>query len=163
MSLRVGPAAEADLAEARELIVEYARTLGDHVLYMQDFAEELAALPGAYAPPRGALLLARVGGAAAGCVALRPLGDDLCELKRMYVRPAYRGGGVGRSLVEAALAEARRLGYRRVCLDTLPSMAAAVALYRALGFAPIEPYGAVPIPDALYLGLELAPDAERPQ
>jgi ribosomal protein S18 acetylase RimI-like enzyme len=152
----IEPAASAaDLAAVGELFVEYATGLGDHVCCLQDFAAELAALPGAYGPPCGCLLLARVDGAAAGCVALRPLTEEDGELKRMYVRPAYRGLGLGRSLATAMLEEARRRGYRRVCLDTLPSMAAAVALYRALGFRPIEPYGSVPIPGALYLGLEL--------
>ena len=144
-----------DLARAGELFAEYGASLGAHVQCIQDFAAEVAGLPGAYAPPRGRLLLARAEGRAAGCVALRSLEEDDGELKRLYVRPAYRGLRLGRALAEAALAEARRIGYRRVRLDTLPTMTAALALYRALGFRPVEPYGAAPIPGALYLGLDL--------
>ncbi|HSR82479.1 MAG TPA: GNAT family N-acetyltransferase [Hyphomicrobiaceae bacterium] len=107
-------------------------------LCFQDFDAEVASLPGNYAPPRGTMLLARQAGGDdfLGCVALRPVPDrpDLCEMKRLYVRPGQRGSGLGRTLALAVMAEACRLGYRRICLDTLPGMTAAQALYRALGF-----------------------------
>ena len=125
----------------RELIVallrEYEAGIGISLCF-QSFEEELAALPGDYAPPGGAMLLARPAGAEEllGCVALRPVpgAPELCEMKRLFVRPAGRGSGLGRKLALAAMAEARRLGYARICLDTLPSMTAAQALYRELGF-----------------------------
>jgi ribosomal protein S18 acetylase RimI-like enzyme len=155
MNPTVTPAStDEDFAQARELFLEYAATLGDHVLCIQDFDAELASLPGAYAPPRGRLLLARVGAEAAGCVALRPLDAEVGELKRLYVRPSFRGRRLGRALAEAVLEEARRAGYRRVRLDTLPSMTEAVALYRALGFRPRPPYGDAP-PEALYFERDL--------
>ena len=119
------------------LLCEYEADIGVSLCF-QGFDAEVAGLPGDYAPPRGAMLLARQAGGEKflGCVALRPVlgAPDLCEMKRLYVRPAGRGGGLGRTLALAAMAEARRLGYQRICLDTLPSMTAAQALYRALGF-----------------------------
>lgn len=141
---------ESDVAEVRTLFREYADTLS-FALDFQDFERELAELPGAYAPPHGALLLVR----GAGCVGLRPLDEATCEMKRLYVRPAARGGGVGRLLAEAAVAEARRLGYARMRLDTVPGMEAAQALYAQLGFREIVPYRANPIPGARFLELEL--------
>ena len=141
---------ESDVAEVRTLFREYADTLS-FALDFQDFERELAELPGAYAPPHGALLLVR----GAGCVGLRPLDEATCEMKRLYVRPAARGGGVGRLLAEAAGAEARRLGYARMRLDTVPGMEAAQALYAQLGFREIVPYRANPIPGARFLELEL--------
>jgi GNAT superfamily N-acetyltransferase len=156
MSVRVTAAASAeDLAEVRALLREYAGSLGEHLLCLQDFEQEFADLPGAYAPPGGRLLLARVAGRPAGCVALRPLSVEGCEMKRLYVRPEFRGCGAGWALAAAGVDEARQAGYCRICLDTLPSMAAARGVYRALGFQPIEPYGEVRIEGALYLGLEL--------
>ncbi len=145
-----------DLAEVRALMLEYATGLGFDLCF-QGFDQELAALPGAYAPPRGALFLAWTCGRPAGCVALRPLEGDTCEMKRLYVRPDCRGGGLGRALVERVMAEARRLGYARMRLDTVPGMEAAIALYRALGFVDIAPYRPNPIPGALYLECVLAP------
>jgi len=119
------------------LLREYEAGTGVSLCF-QGFDAEVAGLPGDYAPPGGAMLLARQAGGEQflGCVALRPVpgAPDLCEMKRLYVRPAGRGGGLGRTLALAAMAEARRLGYQRVCLDTLPSMTAAQALYRSLGF-----------------------------
>lgn len=146
---------DADVASARELFLEYARSL-PFGLEFQDFESELRALPGRYAPPRGRILLARVDGALAGCVALGPWGAERCEMKRMYVRSGFRGLGLGRLLAEAVMAEARAAGYRRMRLDTVPGMDAALALYRSLGFREIPPYRHNPIPGAVYLEAELA-------
>jgi ribosomal protein S18 acetylase RimI-like enzyme len=165
------------LAVVRELFVEYGRHLG-HDLAFQDFEQELATLPGKYASPQGAILLAARGelastGAcdpfepdragitsAAGCVALRPLGDpaDGCaEMKRLWVREPWRRTGLGRRLAETVIERARQIGYGRVRLDTLASMAPATTLYRALGFREIAPYYPNPLPDVVYLELVLWP------
>lgn len=139
------------VAVAASLFCEYADSLGID-LGFQGLDEELRALPGAYAPPRGRLLLAVDGaGVAAGCVALRPLGTDVSEMKRLYVRPAFRGHGVGRLLCEGVLDAARRIGYGAMRLDTLPTMGGAIALYRRLGFVPVAPYRENPVPGALFL------------
>jgi ribosomal protein S18 acetylase RimI-like enzyme len=130
---------QGQVAEARALFREYERSLGIDLCF-QGFEQELAGLPGAYAPPRGRLLLATDGDALAGCVALRPLDDSACEMKRLYVRPAFRGRRAGRRLAERVVAEARSIGYACMRLDTLPSMKEAIALYRALGFVEIAPY-----------------------
>jgi ribosomal protein S18 acetylase RimI-like enzyme len=148
------PDAVGDVTAARALFEEYGASL-DVDLAFQGFAEELAALPGAYVPPSGALLLADLDGAIVGCAAVRALEGDACELKRLYVRPAARGHGLGRTLTEAALAAARRLGYRRVRLDTLPTMTSAFALYQELGFHEIDPYRFNPVPGTRYLEREL--------
>ncbi len=143
-----------DLAAVRMLFQAYADGLGIDLGY-QDFAHELAALPGNYAPPGGALLLARDRtGAPLGCAALRPLGD-VAEMKRLYVAPAARGIGLGTALMHAIVGEARRIGYRAVRLDTLPDMTAAQALYAAAGFRPIDPYYAGAPPGTLFLELTL--------
>lgn len=143
-----------DLEEARTIFQEYADTLGNDIC-LQNFAEELATLPGGYARPRGRLLLAMVEDQVAGCAALRSLDADTAEMKRVYVRPAYRGLGVGRKLTESILHESQAAGYRRVRLDTLPSMVQAQQLYRDLGFHEIAPYGDNPDPGTVYLELEL--------
>ena len=136
----IAPAEPGDLADAAALFRAYAAVL-DVDLGFQGFEQELADLPGAYAPPQGTLLLARgVDGAALGCVALRPLDASACEMKRLYVRPEARGTGLGRALVVAVLSEATPLGYREIKLDTLPQLEEAIALYRAFGFQPIPPY-----------------------
>ena len=146
----------ADLATARTLFREYADSIGVDLCF-QDFETELATLPGGYRPPSGALLLAESDGQAAGCVAVRPLEPPaVAELKRLYVRPSARGAGLGAALTEAALQRARAAGYECIRLDTLPTMAAAQALYRRLGFREVAPYRLNPIPGALYMECDLA-------
>lgn len=138
----------------RALFREYADGLGIDLSF-QRFEQELAELPGQYAPPRGCLLLAWSGELALGCVALRPIADDLCEMKRLYVRAQARGQQLGRRLAEQILEAARQMGYRRMCLDTLPSMVQAVGLYRRLGFEPTAPYVFNPIEGAMFFARAL--------
>jgi putative acetyltransferase len=141
--------------QARELFLEYAESLG-FSLSFQRFDAELKNLPGAYAPPSGRLLLAHHEDQAAGCVALRQLDPQICEMKRLYVRTAYRGKGVGRMLVDRVITEARTIGYERMRLDTIESsMQNAIELYRRRGFREIAPYRSNPIAGALYLELSL--------
>jgi putative acetyltransferase len=145
----------ADIADIRALFLEYGASL-DFSLCFQGFDAELAGLPGAYAPPRGRLLLARVDGLVAGCVALRPLdGDDACEMKRLYVRPEFHGRGIGRQLAATVIEEGRKAGYESMRLDTVPTMAAALALYASLCFRDIPAYRENPIPGARYLEVRL--------
>jgi putative acetyltransferase len=147
-----------DVGVVRELFAEYIDSLGIDLSF-QDVAVELAQLPGKYAPPRGVILVARDGtGAALGCVALRAWSQPgVCEIKRLYVRPAARGQALGRRLAEAVIAWAGQAGYVRVLLDTLASMQAARQLYAALGFRPVAPYYDNPVPGTLYMALELEP------
>ena len=144
-----------DLAAVAALLEAYVRSLPIDLDY-QDFAAEFAGLPGKFAPPAGALLLARDEiGTPLGCVALRPLNAGRCEMKRLFLSPAARGAGLGRALVLAIVAEARARGYRELVLDTLPSMTAAIGLYESLGFRRIAPYYA-PTPDGtVFLALAL--------
>jgi GNAT superfamily N-acetyltransferase len=145
----------AQLAQARELFLEYAQSLGFSLCF-QNFDQELASLPGDYAPPEGRLLLAKYESQLAGCVALHKLEAEVCEMKRLYLRPSFRGKGLGRALAERIIAEARQIGYRRMRLDTVePVMKDAVAMYRRLGFQQVAPYRSNPIAGAMYMELEL--------
>lgn len=147
-------AAPEELALARELFLEYQRAIGVDLCF-QGFQAEVAGLPGAYAPPRGRLLVAWVDERPAGCGALRPIEGDAAEMKRMWVRPSFRGRGLGRAVAEALLAAARSEGYARIRLDTLPSMAEAQALYCSLGFVKVPPYNDNPHPGAIHMELRL--------
>jgi GNAT superfamily N-acetyltransferase len=154
----IEPVTLADLADVAGLFRAYAASLDVDLAY-QDFAGELAALPGAYAPPHGRLLLARDAHAAAiGCVALRPLAPaGTCEMKRLYVVPAARGGGLGARLVAAIVREAEAIGYCEMRLDTLQSMTGAIALYRRMGFGPMAPYYDTPVAGTVFMRRVLAP------
>jgi len=148
--MTIRPASPADLDEIRVMLREYAAWL-EVDLCFQNFEQELAGLPGDYAPPRGRLLIAE----GAGCVALRPIDDQTCEMKRLYVRPGHRGSGLGRGLVTAIIAEARGIGYARMRLDTMPKMDGAQRLYASLGFRDIAAYRYNPEPGARFLELTL--------
>jgi ribosomal protein S18 acetylase RimI-like enzyme len=144
-----------DIAQVRDLFLEYAQSLGFSLCF-QSFDRELAELPGDYAPPRGRLLIASYGGELAGCVALHELEQGIAEMKRLYVRPQYRGKRVGFALVQQLLAEARAIGYGSIRLDTVePVMKDAVRMYRRLGFREIPSYRTNPIEGALYMQLDL--------
>lgn len=143
---------DEDLERIRELFADYARDL-PFDLSFQNFEEELRALPGRYAPPSGRMLLAKCGDAFAGCVALRQIGEEVCEMKRLFVRPALRGKGIGKALARAILEEARRIGYKHMRLDTV--LEPAKRLYRSLGFVEIPPYQHVPIEGVVFMELEL--------
>jgi putative acetyltransferase len=145
---------QTDINAVGELLLEYQQALGIDLSF-QDFASEVRNLPGEYGPPRGRLLLARGDGEAAGCIALRPVAQDVCEMKRLYVRPQFRAAGAGRLLAERLIADARAMGYRRMYLDTLPSMSKAQRLYESLGFRDIPPYRHNPVAGTRYLGLDL--------
>ena len=163
MAIRLAQASTTDdWRIARAMIEEYAESLGVDLCF-QGFAEEMERIVDEYSPPRGALLLAKEGEAILGCVGLRPFHGDAsvaggagdCEMKRMYVPPAGRGRGIGRLLAEAIVAEARKAGYARMLLDTLPQLKAAHALYESMGFRAIPAYRHNPIPGALYFALDL--------
>ena len=154
VAVRIVLASEEQLNMVRSLWREYwdALRLPDA---FQNFATELETLPGVYVPPLGRLLLAFLEDEAAGTVALRPIHDRACEAKRLYVRPRYRGQGIGRSLLSRVIEEARTAGYREMYGDTLESMTSALAMYREIGFCEVPPYGANPTPGAIYLRLAL--------
>jgi ribosomal protein S18 acetylase RimI-like enzyme len=145
----------ADIQHARELFEEYAAWLGLNLCF-QNFDNELAQLPGEYVPPAGRLLIAIEDNQIAGCVALRGIGEGSCEMKRLYVRPNFRGRGLGRDLAESMLSAAREMGYERMRLDTLPGkMDLALAMYRSLGFREIDSYYPNPVAGAMFMELAL--------
>ena len=144
------------LASVRVLFQEYVDALGVDLSF-QGFEEELRDLPGGYALPDGTLILAREGESVLGCVGVRPLDSGTAEMKRLYVRPEGRARGAGRALAWAAIEHARRAGYRRMRLDTLPQMVQAQALYESLGFRSIPPYRFNPVPGTVYMELPLDP------
>lgn len=154
MSLEVRPADAEDLGAIRTLFEEYANWLREDIC-LQGFEREVAGLPGAYAPPGGILLIAFKATKPAGCVGLRRLDDQTGEMKRLYVREQFRGNGIGERLAGALIAEARRLGYRRLRLDTLPKMAAAQRLYESLGFRDIPRYNDTTDPGVRFMELQL--------
>lgn len=144
-----------EIRKARQLFEEYASWI-EISLCFQNFDKELAELPGDYAPPRGRLFLAVDGNQVMGCVALRKIGDGVGEMKRLYVRPEFRGRGLGRTLTEKLIAEAKQIGYARLRLDTLPGkMDQAMAMYRSLGFQEIAPYYKNPVAGATFMELTL--------
>lgn len=152
---RILQAASAqDYVVARALFEEYAAGVGGETCF-SDFATELERLPTLYGPPRGGLLLAWRDGAPVGCVALRTLQPDVCEMKRLYVRPEARGSQLGRALAASVVERARTAGYRTIVLDTLASMVAAQSLYRSLGFVTRDPYYADPQPGVTFMELHL--------
>jgi|SRR5581483_5665728 len=142
------------IAEVRRLFQEYWDSFGFTPCF-QNFAGELAGLPGAYSPPEGRLAMAIVGGVAAGCAALRRIDDTRCEAKRLYVRPAFRGSGAGRALLDWIIAEARTAGYQELLGDTMPVMQQALAMYDRMGFERTGPYGEKPTEGAIYIRLAL--------
>jgi putative acetyltransferase len=156
LRMRIIQANSSDhIDQARMLFKEYETWLGVDLCF-QNFEKELVGLPGAYAPPAGRLLLAFEDDQLAGCVALKKLSEDVCEMKRLFLRPQFQGRGFGRQLVNAVLEEARSMGYERMRLDTLSEqMSSAIALYRRVGFKEIEPYYDNPVPGALFMELKL--------
>jgi carbonic anhydrase len=145
---------KAALATVRTLLLEYWDSFGFTPCF-QNFDHEIATLPGAYAAPSGRLALATVDGEPAGCIALRRVDERRAEAKRLYVRPAFRGSGLGRALLEWVMTEARAAGYREIVGDTMPAMHEALALYDRMGFRRAEPYSAQPTEGAIFIRMEL--------
>src|SRR5687767_1531913 len=145
-----------DRATVETLFREYVASLAEDISF-QNVDEELGTLPGKYARPGGVVLIARDGGEPAGAIAYRMVEPGVCEMKRLYVRPAFRGRDIGRELANELIEDARSRGYRTMLLDTLASMASARALYRDLGFVPVTPYYDNPLPGVMYMALELIP------
>jgi putative acetyltransferase len=143
-----------NLKVVKKLFEEYADSL-DFDLCFQNFDKEIASLPGQYAPPAGCLLLALNNGRAAGCVGLRKTNKNVCEMKRLYVRPQFRRRGIGRALAEAVIEKAQKIGYKRMRLDTVPSMKAAKRLYESVGFKKIDAYRYNPLKGVIFLELTL--------
>ena len=141
---------EDHLKSIRQLFLEYAASLSFNLCF-QNFDRELAGLPGEYAPPDGCLILASLDNKAAGCVGLRKISAEICEMKRLYIRPQFRGRKIGRKLAEIIINRAKDEGYRHMRLDTISTMKEAIALYRSLGFYEIEPYRHNPIPGAQFM------------
>lgn len=153
--LRIFPAATKEYIEQfHQLFREYEKYL-DIDLCFQDFETELANLPGPYAPPEGSMLLAEYDNKIAGCVTLKKIGEGICEMKRLYVRPEFRGRDIGRKLAQAIIKEARKIGYVKMRLDTLKRLTEAISLYRSMGFKEIKPYVFNPLEDVVYMELEL--------
>ncbi|MBP2640335.1 MAG: family N-acetyltransferase [Firmicutes bacterium] len=142
------------IRQIQELLHEYQAMIGIDLCF-QEFEQEVQSLPGKYAPPRGCLYLAVLNEIPAGCIALRPLNEVQCEMKRLYVRPAFRGRGLAKQLTERIIDDARKIGYRQIVLDTLAMMTVAQALYHSLGFREIEPYCFNPLEGVRYMGLDL--------
>ncbi len=153
MSLKIKPA-YADIDQVRLLFGEYTSMLGVDLAF-QNYDDELNNLPGDYALPDGRLYIAEYDGCPAGCVALRPFDQHTCEMKRLFVRPEFRGKRIGLALIKTIIADARELNYKAVVLDTLKSLTHSVALYKQLGFHEIEPYCFNPLPNALFFRFEL--------
>ncbi|HEX9912216.1 MAG TPA: GNAT family N-acetyltransferase [candidate division Zixibacteria bacterium] len=143
------------LGQIKELFIEYTSSLNFDLCF-QNFDKELAGLPGDYAPPDGCLLLAEYETKTAGCVALRKFSEGICEMKRLYVKPEFKGKGIGRGLAVTIIEEVRKLGYSKMLLDTVPSMKEAIALYRSLGFKEIEPYRPNPVKGAIFMELDMS-------
>lgn len=143
-----------DIEKVRALFGEYTSTLGVD-LGFQNYDDELRKLPGDYALPHGRLYIANYDGQLAGCIAFRPFGNDCCEMKRLFVRPTFRGKKIGKALAEKIITDAKGMGYRAMLLDTLASLSSSTALYKTLGFYETEPYRFNPLPSALYLRLDL--------
>lgn len=143
-----------EIETARQLFIEYQEFLGEDLCF-QGFEQELASLPGKYADPTGAMLLAKLNEKVIGCVAVRPLKDSSCEMKRLFVRTEAQGHSAGRKLAEAIIEKARLLGYKKMQLDTLERLVPALKLYKSLGFRKINPYYANPLEQVVYLELDL--------
>ena len=149
---------QEQIQTAGKLFFEYAKSVNVSLCF-ENLDKEVESLPGLYAPPDGCLLLASCDGKIAGCVALKRVDHQTCEMKRLFVRSEFRGRGIGKHLTTAISDEARRIGYKRMRLDTLPSMKEAIALYQSLGFEPISPYRELPVPGALFMQTTLDRDS----